>query len=144
MAGDLISKRTRQEFREYFVGTTLRIIDDAFDAEDIVCASDYRPPVGGARRSLVEQYYHSVNWKDPASAARVLRVYASVLVDLEQNASDETRRVREGLLSHSKRDGIRLEGSRLDLPTSTMHTGFASTVAARLDLPGLQLQIERI
>lgn len=26
--GDLISKRTRQEFREYFVGTSLRIIGD--------------------------------------------------------------------------------------------------------------------
>jgi len=44
MAGDLISMRTRQEFREYFVGTSLLIIGDAFDAEDIACDTRYSPP----------------------------------------------------------------------------------------------------
>lgn len=144
MSGDLISKRTRQEFREYFVGTTLRTIDDAFDAEEVVCDSSYNPQVGGERRSLVEQYYHSVNWKDPSQVGKVLRVYASVLVDLEQTATEGALRTRKRLLNNLQRDGIRLEQGRLDLPASTVHTGYASTVAARLDLPGLQLQIDRI
>jgi hypothetical protein len=144
MTSDLISKRTRQEFREYFVGTTLRIIDDAFDAEEIVCDTGYSPQQSGARRSLVEQYYHSVNWRDPSQVGKMLRVYASVLADLEQTATDGAHRTRAQLLNHLQRDGIRLEGSRLDLPASTVHTGYASTMAARLDLPGLQLQIDRI
>src|SRR5882762_4996785 len=144
MPGDIPSKKTRQEFREYFVGTTLRIIGDAFDAEEIACDTNYCPQIGGARRSLVEQYYHSVNWTDPAQIGRVLRVYASVLVDLEQTATDGALRTREHLLNHLRRDGIRLRGGRLDLPASTVNTGYASTVAARLDLPGLQLQIDRI
>jgi Abortive infection C-terminus len=144
MSGDLISRRTRQEFREYFVGTSLRIIGDAFDAEEIACGASYNPQVGGARRSLVEQYYHSVNWRDPGQIGKVLRVYASVLMDLEQAATEGARRTRESLLKHLQRDGIRLEEGRLDRSPSTVHTGYASSVAARLDLPGLQLQIERI
>src|ERR1700686_4801847 len=100
MNGDLISKRTRQEFREYFVDTSLRVIGDAFDAEGIACDTSYIPPLGGARRSLVEQYYHSVNWKDPAQVGKVLRVYASLLMDLELTATDRARRTREQLLNH--------------------------------------------
>jgi abortive infection Abi-like protein len=144
MAGDLISKRTRQAFREYFVGTTLRIIGDAFDAEEISCDTSYDPPHGGARRCLVEQYYCSVNWKDPSQVAKVLRVYASVLIDLEQTGTDGARRAREQLVNHLQRDGIRFENRRLEFPSSTIQTGYASAVAARLNLPGLQLQIDRI
>ena len=35
MSGDLISIKTRQVFREYLVGTTLRFISDEFDAARI-------------------------------------------------------------------------------------------------------------
>ena len=69
---DFISKRTRREFREYFVGTSLRIIGDTFDAEDVVCDRGYSPPEGGQRRSYVEQYYHSVDWRNPSDVGRVL------------------------------------------------------------------------
>jgi len=81
---DLICKRTRQEFREYFMGTSLRIIGDAFDAESVPCDRNYSPPEGGQRRSFVEQYYHLVDWRNPSDAARILRVFGSVLLDLEQ------------------------------------------------------------
>ena len=35
MAKELISKKTRYEFREYFVGMTLRQIEMEFDAADV-------------------------------------------------------------------------------------------------------------
>ena len=35
MARDIISKKTRYEFREYFVGLTLREIEMEFDAADV-------------------------------------------------------------------------------------------------------------
>lgn len=141
---DLISKRTRQEFREYFVGTSLRIIGDAFDAEDVHCDRDYNPPEGGARRSFVEQYYHSIDWRNPPDVGRVLRVFASVLMDLEQTGTEGAQKTRTRLLGHLQRDGIHLQDGRLALPASSVHTGHARSVAARLDLPGLQLQIDRI
>jgi virulence-associated protein VapD len=53
---DLISKKTRIEFREYFVGTSLRHISQEFDAADVPCDADFQPRESGQRRSLVEQY----------------------------------------------------------------------------------------
>jgi Abortive infection C-terminus len=141
---DLISKRTRQEFREYFVGTSLRIIGDAFDAEDVHCDRDYDPPERGARRSFVEQYYHSVDWRNPSNVGRVLRVFASVLMDLEQATTERAQRTRSRLLGHLQRDGIHLRDGRLALSTSSVHTGHTRSVATRLKLPGLQLQVDRI
>jgi hypothetical protein len=141
---DLISKRTRQEFREYFVGTSLRVIGDAFDAEDVPCERHYNPPEGGQRRSFVEQYYHSVDWRNPSHVGRVLRVFASVLMDLEQAGTEGAQRTRARLLGHLLRDGIHLKDGRLALPASSVHTGHARSAATRLDLPGLQLQIDRI
>ena len=63
---DLISKKTRYEFREFFVSMTLRQIELEFDAADIVCDTEHTPSVSGQRRTLVEQYYHSVDWGTPA------------------------------------------------------------------------------
>src|SRR5215831_6596282 len=103
---DLISKRTRQEFREYFVDTSLRVIGDAFDAEDVHCARDYNPPVGGQRRSCIEQYYHSVDWRNPSDVGRVLRVFSGVLMDLEQAGTEGAQKTRSRLLGHLQRDGI--------------------------------------
>ena len=56
MSGDFVSKKTRQVFREYLVGWTLREISDEFDAAGVPCDLEYQPPVSGQRRSLVEQY----------------------------------------------------------------------------------------
>ena len=84
MSADLISIKTRQLFREYFVGTTLRFISDEFDAARVDCDSAYQPPVSGARRSLVEQYYHSVNWTDWRDVKKVLQVFESILHTAEK------------------------------------------------------------
>src|ERR1700728_3760859 len=125
---DLISKRTRQEFRDYFVGTSLRIIGDAFDAEDVPCDRDHSPPEGGQRRSFVEQYYHSVDWRNPYDVARILRVLGSVLMDLEQAGPKGAQRTRTRLLGDLQRDGIHLQGGRLTLPASSVHTGHARSL----------------
>lgn len=53
-------------------------------------------------------------------------------------------RTRTRLLGHLQRDGIHLHEGRLVLPASSVQTGAAPFVATRLDLPGLQLQIDRI
>jgi hypothetical protein len=74
MAGDIISKKTRQEFREHFVGWTLRTIAMEFDAADVPCDSDFQPTCGGEHRSLVEQYYHAVDFTSWKDVRRVLKV----------------------------------------------------------------------
>ena len=47
MTSELISKKTRNEFREYFVETTLREIEMEFDAADVPFDEDYKPPMSG-------------------------------------------------------------------------------------------------
>jgi hypothetical protein len=81
---DIISKKTRLEFREYFVATTLREIAQEFDAADVPCDGDFTPPETGQRRSLVEQYYHAVDFGSWRDVRKVLRVFESVLLTLEE------------------------------------------------------------
>jgi hypothetical protein len=80
---DLISGSTRLAFREYFVGTTLSIIDDAFRAAWLSCDINYDPPIGGQRRTLVEQYYHSLDFTKWDDVRKLAMVYEQVLDDLE-------------------------------------------------------------
>ena len=48
----LISKRTRNEFRETLVGCVLREIEMFFEGAGVSKNEDYVPSVDGARRSL--------------------------------------------------------------------------------------------
>lgn len=120
MTDELISIKTRQVFRENMVGWTLREIADEFDAARIECDLDYEPPVTGQRRTLVEQYYHTINWTDWASAKRVLHVFETVIHRAEQLAKlpdEQWQKQRQGevdkLLWCLGRDGYEWAGRRI-------------------------------
>jgi len=98
---DIISKKTRLEFREYFVSTTLRHISQEFDAAYIPCDADYNPPESGARRSLVEQYYHAVDFSSWKDVRKILRVYESVLVSLEDRIKNPSRDYKDEYTEHT-------------------------------------------
>lgn len=147
MARDLISAKTRQEFREYFVSTTLATINDAFRAEGFDADLAHEPPVGGQRRTLVEQYYYySVNWRDPEQVGRILHVYEAVLVNLDLEASgnghnaDLAREKAVALRRWLTRDGVKEDAGRLFLPG---HRSL-DTALASIDAPELQRQIDRM
>lgn len=57
MSEPIISAKTRNVFREYFVGTTLQKITDAFDGAGVRCDLDYTPREGlhKASRGVVER-----------------------------------------------------------------------------------------
>ena len=76
---ELISKKTRMEFREFLVGWTLREIGDEFEAAGIAADQNYQPPLGGQRRCYVEQFYHTLDFANPADAGRLIRVYENIL-----------------------------------------------------------------
>lgn len=77
---DLISKRTRNAFREELVGWTLAEITTEFDNEGFKPDHRHDPPVGGQRRGLVEQLYRRIDFADPRQVVRVLEVYQTVVV----------------------------------------------------------------
>lgn len=80
---ELIHRRTRTAFREHLVGYVLREIRDLFDSEGVSC-SPIEPNVSGERRSLVEQYYATVDWTNPSHVNKVIRAYEAVLAPLSQ------------------------------------------------------------
>jgi len=88
VSGDLISIKTRQIFRENMVGWVLREISDEFDAAGIDCDLTFQPPVGGQRRTLVEQYYHTVDWADWSQVRKVIQVFEGVLYRAEKSAEE--------------------------------------------------------
>jgi hypothetical protein len=149
---DLISKKTRTEFREYFVGTTLRTISEEFDAADVPFDGDYTPPEKGQRRSLVEQYYHAVDFSSWRDVRKVLPVYENVLLELEERIKhpswgdkDEYAEKELSLLLRClKRDGFVYSDGRITPAAHNPTIEELSETATTLDNRVLRQQIERI
>lgn len=137
---ELISKRTRNEFRETLVDWTLREIDIEFDNEGFVPDRDYIPNLGGQRRSLVEQYYNTIDFTDPDQIRRLVRVYESILLTLDENAPEQAQRLRKLL----ERDGYVSDGSRLVPASRTERLHELHALAVKLDSAEIVRQIERI
>jgi hypothetical protein len=143
--GDIISKKTRQEFREHFVGWTLRTIEMEFDAADVPCSVDHRPSCSGERRSLVEKYYHSVDFTNWAHVRKLLKVFESVLVKLEEETinpigwvdADAPKRAMATPTKFLERDGFRHESGYITRKGQVASLPMVHAAAAALDVPEL-------
>lgn len=155
MAGaPLIGKKSMYELREYFVGCVLREIELEFDAADISCDTTYEPPVSGQRRSLVEQYYHSIDTTNPRDVQRLLKVFEAALTRLDERIASlgerkddpETRyciETRERLVKYLKHDGyLYSDGSMRALGDVTLLASIEHH-AVTFDAPYLHTQIQR-
>lgn len=114
MSRDLVSKATRNEFREVLVGFTLREIDMIFEAAHLAPRVDYEPPVSGQRRSLVEQYYANIDFSSQSDVRKLLSAYDELIEQLQQAQSRVTNpesvdRTIETLLRRMERDGFTLQ-----------------------------------
>jgi len=115
MSRELISKATRNEFREVLTGYVLREIDMCFEAGGITPRRDYDPQVGGQRRSLVECYYASLDFSSAADVKKLVTVYEEVIENLQQVAerNPESQNVTmNALLRRMERDGFRYQNGR--------------------------------
>lgn len=138
---ELISKRTRNAFREALVDWTLGEISTEFDNEGFVADYDYAPNVGGQRRGLVEQFYAAIDFTDPRQATRLLEVYRTVTARLRQHAPAAA----DGLVEHLRRDGVLVEGTTWRLPSNAQAgLGSLSRLAERLTADQMHAQINRI
>ena len=147
MSGDLISKKTRYELREYFVGTTLREIEAEFDAADIAANLDYEPPVTGQRRTLVEQYYWCIDWTRWSDVRKFVTVYENVLNTVEEFADQKQEWAEKAFRSLKKwieRDGFVFDNGRLKATANNHGLEQISDTVRELDLPQLHRQIVRM
>ena len=156
MNGDLISKKTRQVFRERLVGWPLREISDAFDAADVSCDLDYQPPESGQRRASVEQYYHTVAWNDWQDVKKVLRVYENILEQAHEvekfgTIGDQVaptaryeRLAIDRMLNALKRDGLQWVDGRIVTDAGMPSLDDIKEAAAEFDARYLSEQIRRL
>jgi hypothetical protein len=156
MAGaPLIGKKSMYELREYFVGCVLREIELEFDAADISCDTTYEPPVSGQRRSLVEQYYHSIDPTSPRDVQKLLKVFEAALIRLderiaalgERKEDPETRyciETRERLIKYLKRDGYLYSDGFMRALGDVTLSAAVEQHAATFDAPYLRTQLQRL
>jgi hypothetical protein len=147
MVNDLISKKTRNEFREFFVGWTLREIEMEFDAADVPFDPNFIPSTSGERRSLVEKYYHSVDWTKWNDVRKILTVYENVLSHLEglvesgvEGAVNSLRSLRKWI----ERDGYKYNYGKLVAIGKYPTLEDISDTTYNFDIPELHRQIERM
>lgn len=116
MTRDLVSKTTRNEFRELLVGYTLREIEMTFDAGGLAPRQGYQPAVSGQRRGLVEAYYANLDFSSPSDVKKLLSAYEEIIENLTQAAErqpgENHTATINGLLRRMERDGFRYEGGR--------------------------------
>jgi hypothetical protein len=109
MSRELISKTTRNEFREILVGYVLREIEMTFDAGGFTPPTNY-PPVGGQRRSFVEGYYANIDFTLASHVKGLLAVYEEIIESLTQAAERQPEHnppaTINALLRRMERDGF--------------------------------------
>ncbi len=152
MEHELISKKTRSEFREYSVGTTLRVIRTEFDGANVPLDEYYEPPEQGERRSLVEQYYHATDFTKWSDVRKVLTVYGNVLADLETraesligyNGGERAKSQFELLKKWIEREGFTYTDGKIGSVAKDLHLPEVSEAAKGFDSLELHQQVERI
>ena len=153
MASDIISKKTRNELREYFVGTCLREIEIEFDCADIDVDLSYFPNVTGERRTLVEQYYKTLDFSDSKDVKKFMVLYGNVLMSLEDKANKggalgfnykENLALFESLRKWIERDGFRYENGKVVADSNNVIIGTSVESLQKIDSDYITKQLQRI
>lgn len=153
MPQEIISKKTRYEFREHFSGSyVLREIEAEFDSADIPLDFDHEPGFIGARRSLVERYYHSLDLTNYSHARKLLNVFENVLSALESRVSADPdpernpypRKAFDNLRKWLIKDGFDYKGGRLVPRGSLPQLPQLKAAVIRADAAYLHQQIDRM
>ncbi len=112
----LISPPFLVDFREYCVSyMILRQINDVFSMAKIKPGQiplDRAKFISGQRRTLVEEYYSTINWQSEADVSKFLKVIGYVIA---QANSDEERKILKNLC---EREGFILDGTDVYQKTS--------------------------
>lgn len=115
---ELISRASRNEFRELLVGFfVLREIDMMFESAGITAREDYNPQLSGQRRTRVEQYYANIDFNRISDVRKVVAAFEEIILQLRQHphfrTDPETREQQiSRLLMRMQRDGFHYEDGK--------------------------------
>lgn len=115
-----------------------------FDGAGLVCDENYEPRVTGARRTLVEKYYASIDFSSPSDIKKLLVSYGEIVHSLNRLGFNDSS--KENLLRLMKRDGYDFDGEDfVPLPSKQQPPIDAiRSLASSYDLPGLRVEIDRL
>jgi hypothetical protein len=101
--------------------------------------------VGGQRRSLVQDYYNSLDFSDPRDGRKFLNVLAVFLRRLERHASEwGATEAFDGFKDQLRRDGYGYHDGTISPATAAARLADAKAIANRLDAAQIHEQIQRI
>lgn len=123
---------------------TLREIEMEFDAADIPCSTDFDPGVSGQRRTLVQQYYRSINFADWSDVRKVLKVFEALLHNLVGPFSSNGAERVESLCKWLAKDGFIYENGILLSAVGTHGLPELKGIAAELNAEVIGRQIQRM
>jgi hypothetical protein len=117
MTRELISKTTRNEFRELLTGYTLHEIEMIFDAGGLTPRADHQQTVSGQRRGLVEAYYANIDFSSAPDVRKLLAAYEEFIERLRQTQHrvgnpEAVEATIEALLRRMARDGFQYVDGR--------------------------------
>ena len=145
---EIVSRHTRNAFREYLVHWKLARIRDLFDAADVPLgnlAPDRRP--SGERRGLVEEYYAGVDWSDHRDVKKVCTAFEYVLLQLSEPngvlSEDGRERELRKLTNLLKRDGFDYVEGRIR-HRANLDLSVIEAAATRVDRAVLREHLSRI
>ena len=146
---DLISKKTRIEFREFLTNMVLREIDDFFDSQNIVFNDlPADKTVNGQRRNRVEGYYFAIDWTSPTDVYRIIKVYEEVMIYLQDNLESwngsNLKIWYEKLQKVLLRDDYKFENSKLTFIGQSTNFENLQNATDLLDKTHFQEYIDRI
>jgi hypothetical protein len=152
---EIISKKTRNEFREYFSGNSvLRQIEQEFDSADIERDADCVPSCSGERRTLVEQYYASLDRSQWSDARKPLKVYEDVLTALEVQANhadlyddpvqNYAKRTFQSLCKWLRKDGFVFNDGHLVSVTGVQSSVVVKEISVEFNAQHIADQIARM
>lgn len=84
---NLISVRTRADFQEYLVRFPIRKIAVYFENHDVLISTHEDLSTEG--RSLIDQFYSSVDWKSETDNKKVLKIFEDILEDASEEIQTE-------------------------------------------------------
>lgn len=146
---DIISKKTKSEFKEFFVTTTLREIERYFDNHNVIFRvhSD-NADFGGQRRTLVENYYAGIDWKNTSDCKKILNVFSDVLNDLNETEntwnSEHNKQWFNKLKNLLVRDGFSFTNGKLFSVGQVVNFDDLQNATDLLDKTHFQEYIDRI
>ncbi len=150
---ELISKKTRTEFREFLVGWTLREIGNEFESEGLHADTAHQPNVGGERRSYVEQFYHAIDFTDPGAVTKLLRVYENILIICQNRLNNPSSypidakmltTSFDNLLAWLRKDGYAFSDGRLVATNRATSLRHLRATVAGFDAQYLAAQVQRL